>query len=357
MTRQSRTTFILGAGFSSVAHIPLQGQIPKLLISPKFRSQDNAVMTTAISQFLEDTFLWRRGSPIPPLEDIFTLIDLSAGSGHCLGRQYPPRKLRAIRRFLIHRVFGILDSRFELSPSIDALLAYHLSSNDSSLWPQFIVLNWDIALERHLERHPRHPGIDYGVNAKEWNGGHEPGPYVRILKVHGSSNWVYCDNCRTLFYDRSRKLALQIRAGLTVDDMRLFQGTLPSPPVQCPSCGSDLGPHIATFSFRKSFRTQAFSSSWLAAERALDESDRWIFIGYSLPDADYEFKHLLKTCQLMRQFDRSKHIEVVCTKDGTVRRYQTLLGPVRGFVHGLEGYVQNEIERVRMVTTDVHEDQ
>jgi hypothetical protein len=29
-------------------------------------------------------------------------------------------------------------------------------------------------------------------------------------------------------------------------------------------------------------------------------SEKWVFIGYSLPAADYEFKHLLKRVQLAR---------------------------------------------------------
>jgi len=43
-----------------------------------------------------------------------------------------------------------------------------------------------------------------------------------------------------------------------------------------------------------------FERSWLTTERLLHEAETWIFIGYSLPAADYEFKHLLKHVQLSR---------------------------------------------------------
>ena len=43
-----------------------------------------------------------------------------------------------------------------------------------------------------------------------------------------------------------------------------------------------------------------FQKSWFAAEELLRGSRRWVFIGYSLPPADYEFKYLLKRIQLSR---------------------------------------------------------
>jgi hypothetical protein len=43
-----------------------------------------------------------------------------------------------------------------------------------------------------------------------------------------------------------------------------------------------------------------FQKSWYSAERILRSAANWIFIGYSLPGADFEFKYLLKRIQLSR---------------------------------------------------------
>ena len=43
-----------------------------------------------------------------------------------------------------------------------------------------------------------------------------------------------------------------------------------------------------------------FQKSWFAAEELLREADEWVFIGYSLPAADFEFKYLLKRMLLCR---------------------------------------------------------
>jgi hypothetical protein len=58
---------------------------------------------------------------------------------------------------------------------------------------------------------------------------------------------------------------------------------------------------IATFSYLKALDFPMFERSWLSAERLLRSADKWVFIGYSLPAADYEFKHLLKRVQLSRK--------------------------------------------------------
>jgi hypothetical protein len=44
-----------------------------------------------------------------------------------------------------------------------------------------------------------------------------------------------------------------------------------------------------------------FHQSWNNAEHLLTNAKRWVFIGYSLPAADYEFKYLLKRIELARR--------------------------------------------------------
>lgn len=353
---KAKTAIILGAGFSKCADIPLQKEFSKLLLSDHFNSQLDGVITKAIKDFLQKVFNWNDGDPYPAMEDIFTLIDLSAGSGHSLGRTYTPKMLRALRRMLIHRIFSILDNRFSHSEDIIDFLNYYVPP-EGEILTHFIVLNWDIVLERHLEFTIRTPNIDYCVQAKPWSGDYCSDPPVAIAKVHGSSNWVYCDNCRSLFYDRNTKLSLYIRAGLVKSDFRLFdekigdklfdEAIVVNPKDRCcRNCQCALGPHIATFSFRKSFRTHAFTSSWLAAETILDQAEQWIFVGYSLPDADYEFKHLLKTAQLKLATSRkqTKIISAVVYDDQVAKmRFKSLFGNNLVQVHqnGLNEYMQS----------------
>jgi hypothetical protein len=333
------TAFILGAGFSKESNLPITREFTDGLLQPAFDGELDRVITDAIKEFLSDCFLWNEADPVPSLEDMFTMIDISAGTGHNLGRSFTPKRLRAIRRMLIYRLFCILDQRFEYSDNIRKILDRFVSEPNTS---HFVVLNWDIVLENHLYNYISGASVDYCVDIAAWDGASYPeNPRrVGITKIHGSSNWVYCDNCRSLFFGQHGKLALTIRAGLVKSDFRSFNEGfadrrfddaigMASGSRNCRNCQSAVGPHIATFSFRKSFRTHGFTSSWLAAEQILTKAKQWIFLGYSLPDADFEFKNLLKTCQL-KWSNRQKYpkkITVVTLNDGqAVTRYRAFFG-------------------------------
>jgi hypothetical protein len=356
MTQKTKFAVILGAGFSKCADLPLAGEVSNFLLSNEFNEPLDITITAAIEEFLKGTFYWKNGEPLPTLEDIFTMIDLSANNGHNLGRKFTPKLLRAIRRLLVYRIFQILDRNYRQSSAIEKFLEDRLELLQEGRIG-FVVLNWDIVLERHLENFGD-IGIDYCIEASPWIGGTDCSSLkAKIAKVHGSSNWVYCDNCRHIFFDRYRKLSLKIKAGLNKADLRLFDEAFTkkayhenietaSTERNCRDCGCAVGPHIATFSFKKSFRTYAFVNSWFAAEKILAAASKWIFVGYSLPAADYEFKHLLKICHLRFAKGKSpeKQIEVVLHNDETAEKnYRRIFGSrdISFFQQGLQYYSSN----------------
>lgn len=350
---KNKVAFILGAGFSKCADLPVQKEFSTLLTSDEFRNSIDIVITNAIRDFLKDVFGWEDKRDIPTLEDIFTFIDLSAGSGHHLGIKYKPNRLRALRRMLIYRTFQIIDHRFRHSADINKLLR-HYKDDDCS----FVVMNWDIVLEKHLQTIDYGRKINYITPSHDWNN-HENGNAhdgVKICKMHGSSNWVYCENCKTLFYLLEGKLSLHKKVGLVKSDFRLFDETFTdkhfdasigiSPnEKQCRICNNSVASHIATFSYRKSFRTAAYPAIWFEAENILASATKWIFIGYSLPEADFELKHLIKSAELRLKHKKIKReIDVVIYKDNiTKKKFQNFFGveKVNIFDNGLSNYVSS----------------
>ena len=317
-----------------------------------FHSPADRLITKILSSFLEEVFGWQKGREIPALADVFTSIDLSVNNGHYLGHRYSPERLRAIRQMLIYRIFQILDKRFTLCPEIDQLLRHFLPYDCS-----FIVMNWDIVLEKHLKEINPELKIDYVSPSYNWETYQRENPEgaIKVCKMHGSSNWVYCENCKTVFYQLDKKLSLHKKAGLQVRDFNLFHEPFQEQEIKesiaevqgssCRHCQNLLTSHIATFSYRKSFRTAAYSAIWNEAENLLAEADRWVFIGYSLPEADFELKHLIKSAELRTpRAKRQREIEAVLFQDEQAKsKFEHFFGKgnVSVYENGLKEYLES----------------
>ncbi len=94
---------------------------------------------------------------------------------------------------------------------------------------------------------------------------------------------------------------------------------------------ASLGTRFATFSYRKALDFPMHSASWRTAEQYLKGTADWVFIGYSMPAADFEFKHLLKRVQLT-EGDRPNITVITGGKDAgaTVDRFSKFFGDVKG---------------------------
>jgi NAD-dependent SIR2 family protein deacetylase len=340
------TTVVLGAGFGVCAGLPRQEQIMENLIAPVVNGtrELESRITDILRDWLKKAFHWSGDEKtLPTLEDYFTCLDLSANSGHHLGNEFQPKKLRAIRRLSIYRVLKVINEKSygfnqQAGDSEIAEFLEKIFSRDTEF--HFVLTNWDVVLERRLTH--LHRKWTYGIHCQNLDGNlmkSRPDD-VGIYKMHGSSNWLYCENCSSLFYDRDRKVVVSKKVGVLLDDILLFYPNLTdnerkklnaemnTQPV-CRSCGVSLSSHMVTFSFRKAFRTIFYPAVWSHAQRALIKSDKWIFAGYSLPDADVEFKHLLKSAELVEsvggQSDRQIHV-IINEREETLNRYRRFFG-------------------------------
>ena len=353
-----KTTFVLGSGFSKNSGLPVQSEFANLLFANDFTSDLDQVITKTLKEFLNNVFRWSEGDYLPTFEDIFTCIDLSSGKNQNLGIKYDPEALRSIQKMIIYRVFSVLDRRFSFSEDIKKLLRFFVKPTDEGSDSNFIVLNWDIVLEKHLMQLGLQSRIDYCCHSYDWiNPVDIQQKGIPVCKMHGSSNWVYCKNCKTLFFDLYRKLSLHTKAGLEKSDIRRFDKTftkkrfydalgISAQDRECRSCRNMPSTHIVTFSYIKAFDTRIYSSIWGAAEKLLADSNHWVFIGYSLPEADYELKHLLKLAQLRyahRKPLKEKKIDVVVMEDEKAReKFNSFFGKnnISFYNNGLSEYVQ-----------------
>jgi NAD-dependent SIR2 family protein deacetylase len=175
------------------------------------------------------------------------------------------------------------------------LLIKNLKSQGLLAGTIFISTNYDLLIDEALGMN-----LDYGVDfggAQKFGDQRKDRPNVKLFKIHGSLNWLYCPVCNNLNgYDAKVVVSL----------------LYPDRPItQCEFCRSVMSPVIVPPTFYKDMSRVFLSSIWNKAENAMREVDHVIFCGYSLPDADMHVKYLLKRMQTNRTNAQSVRFTVV----------------------------------------------
>jgi hypothetical protein len=230
-------------------------------------------------------------------------------------------------------------------------------------------MNWDMVIERGVAAQQNIELVDYGNNARaaKFSSGDLTRPRsvpdaekLHLLKPHGSINWLYCDACREVFWVPPAETELVAQTLFQLRDWHAVLGQPPrmAPPKSlqphCPHYKSQsLGTRIATFSFRKALDFPMHAATWSTAETHLKGASDWIFFGYSMPAADFEFKYLLKRVQLTER--PPPDITVIAGGDRTaatetINRYKKFFGDLAGerhyFMDGLTPEVLDHLRRI-----------
>jgi hypothetical protein len=368
--------YILGAGLSTYAGLPLQSEFTAALLEGRDYSRGpSKTLVDFLSAFIHGAFDHSETAGAkfwPELEDIFTCIDLSANTGHHLGEEYSPSDLRTIRRALISRISRMLQRQYEVSSNRKDVKWNQLTQLFDAIEPErsaFVVMNWDTVAEAHLERRCGGPvNFNYtgdSIAADFPSTGDriverdtKPSTRVRVIKMHGSVDC--CDNCRRLFWFPPADVVKVANQAVSDAEWRSIRRAVGGPLYtgskwKCPRCENvRLGGRIATFSYRKSLDFPMFQKSWFQAESVLRQARTWVFIGYSLPSADYEFKYFLKRIQLSQR-PLPEYMLVAYggkgTDNPTYRNYERFFG--RGikvgkncFLDGINKRVVAQIEKL-----------
>lgn len=365
---------IVGAGFSLNAGLPLAGGFTKELLSLGRVVEDgpSARQIAFIKSFADRVFgegASRTADDWPDLEDIFTLIDLSANTGHHLGPHYSAADLRVVRRAIIVRMIRMLSQTYrrkQRSPDAKWKALETFFDGFRADISAVLSLNWDTVFERGIARAQTLRRVDYGCHARAvmFNGNDLidrslTGDTLHILKPHGSVNWLYCDACRETFWvppsdtDKVAQTLFRLRDWDVLPKPNSKLPLIRSP--ACPHCETQsLGTRFATFSYRKALDFPMHSASWKTAEQYLKGTADWVFIGYSMPAADFEFKHLLKRVQLT-EGDRPNITVITGGRDcdSTIDRYKKFFGDEKGkryiFKNGLDVDAMRHLEKIKVL--------
>ncbi|MEO5984376.1 MAG: SIR2 family protein [Ferruginibacter sp.] len=284
----ARDVVILGAGASKADGMPVQSELLPLLV--KARGKRARRVQSGLEAFFGKFLLAKTA---PTFEEVLGILDLALqrqesfvgypniGSGSRIGQ---------LRDDLVAAIASAMAQSGRERAVYGRALVARLRRENALLQTGFVSLNYDIIIDNALIDLFPDVDIDYGVpyanyggRPQEWQAPRSD-KSVALLKIHGSLNWNYCSACTGLEISASGKTA-----DLLADEPRT-----------CKRCTAILAPIVIPPSYFKALTNIHLHTIWNRTEQMLREADRLIFCGYSFPDADLQFKYILKRAELGR---------------------------------------------------------
>jgi hypothetical protein len=295
-------TYILGAGASVHAGYPLTDGLGKMLVSWIANNPTNVNQLYG-SSLLD---LNRLYGDLGDLERVLTELDEGTpGSRASTMTQTARNKTRQDMRVMISELFRAL--RSDTARLYRRIARERIQPGDTT-----ITFNYDVALERELsDTGLWHVSDGYTFNVL---GNDAPHSKVRVLKLHGSSNWldVFFNGHQGLFQAGSDSLGTRpviFPAELTFlgcdssarDSLAPVQRAAALPAIIMPI-------RTKRFYQRTTFgdeRLEFWDHLWSQAALALSASEKVVIVGYSMPAADQRARELI-----FRNTNRAALVEV-----------------------------------------------
>jgi hypothetical protein len=296
-----KTAIVLGAGASAAEGAPLQKDIFKEFFkSVKGPASVGNRMVNDLSSFFQLIFGINVESTdlndiqFPTFEETLGVLDLAERRHESIkgfDLDNIPRRfsyLRVIRQHLVLLMAKVIHDKLESSRGHHKRLVENLAKVNILKDTVFISTNYDILIDNALVGLFPQYSLDYGIdftNFDDSNDWKRPSRQpVRLYKIHGSLNWLYCPTCNTLTLTPKEKGIIRVL----------------SEESSCPKCDSSIVPIIVPPTYYKELSNAFLSMVWHQAEQSLRIVDHVIFCGYSFPDADMHVKYLLKRIQTNR---------------------------------------------------------
>lgn len=174
----------------------------------------------------------------------------------------------------------------------------------------FITTNWDILLERSIleiehkenkdEALSKYAFINYDDMIQPYYKSVKPSinSFPPILKLHGSLNWVFCEECERIYYFNGQMY-----------EFLLFQKGK-----GCPEChNAKIVPFIVPPTLSKLEKHAQLRSIWSKASEYLRLCEKLCFIGYSFAETDMQMKIFISNA--LRENSNLKEVMVVTKYD------------------------------------------
>lgn len=384
--------YVLGAGASYVHGAPLTDEIVPLALTELPDSKDSRLQP--LRHFLKQAFHFdpsRRltaTSPgqdshwcnCPGLVDLLSVVDMALDRRENLLQGFDQDGLRRVRQSIEFAIFKVLEwalsYRNPTRRRSDATkrLVRQLNPQESAIISFNYDVIIDIALSKHADAHftfqradvemlsqSAVPNIDYGVTFANLPSGGENGARFKLLKLHGSFNWVASALTGNLYFGGLQKSvgavmdyqrAMEKNQKLTarrVENLRMFFNRRAGASHSDAELAS-LEPILVTPTHLKDLRRYHLSHLWREAEEVLRRAKSITFIGYSLPGDDLHIKYLFKHALETRSLPKPPKITVVdyhkktrnSPRSQVEANYRRFFGDIDFFSEGFDEFVKQQ---------------
>lgn len=332
-----KVVIILGAGASKDAGAPVMNDFldvaERLSLSGELPTEDRQAFEAvfrgiaSLQRIYAKSYLELRN-----LEAVFAAFEMA----ELLGIPLDSTKslTDAIRRLIVVTLeksirFPVSDRNIEPTPSYGSLAeAIYVAHENADADITIITFNYDIALDYAL--HYQRVRCDYCLDSAV-----HPDS-LRLLKLHGSLNWVHCPNCNMTFNWDWAELAksppfqsvlMRVLARGPASVEMPIASWLPHLNHNCGKALTLPQPVIVPPTWSKGEYHRQLQTVWQQAASALCEANSIVVSGYSLPETDHFFRYLfalgtMGNTRLKRFVVLDPNIEKVSPL------FQRLLGPI-----------------------------
>lgn len=364
--------FFIGAGFTKAITetAPTGNDFLAKAFRESWSFSNDPRIQLELKDFLETAYhRLEQESQFPRVEDVLSLLDFCIANRSALNSKYDLERLVRLKGILVYLISSMIKESFygrqrrhfarSFTEKLVGLTKNHavavISTNydivlDNSLLSKAESCNYGIKIRSSVDlpemannraqlAYANTP--DYWSYEDEFSGGEEArgqlnrGTIVH-LKLHGSLNWVHCPKCDEIDVTIARKGA----ANLLEDEKR--------PLCVNPYCTCSYDAFLVGPTMLKTYTSRLLGGLWNLSEQAVAQTQKMVFVGYSMPEADYLIRALLIRALARNPNRESLKITVIDRKpDGAsakrylqelTDRYTALLGDrvdVKGI--GLDG--------------------
>ena len=347
--------FVLGAGASYGDGVPLQREILPMLLDGGMERLEQSAMGQQVKEFIEVCFyVDAPAREFPKLGAVFGFLDYFISQRESLNARYDYEEIVLIRENLIKIIHYIVNERSDQQSPIYRRFWEAIQRHNRNI--SVITLNYDTLLEQAFKPlYPETGYIDYCVQLmnyekhdalKEfrfWVNPREPvlaepqeNPVpFKIIKLHGSLNWKYCNCCNQALlttWDRSIDLDSGNFVGYTQPEQKEYEYI-------CPVDGTEFQTLILPPSYVKTLNNPVITRLFSEASREIRAARRIVFIGYSLSDGDVHVKALFK-----KHLHPDVEMAVINPKssESVQHRYSALSQNARFYGRTFEDLVQDQ---------------